>query len=159
MEKPYTIREAIGELDTIRMEVNTLANRMPSLSDLSRLVSELSSVMSWFARHMDRLEEELYRPELLPPELQEVAKKHLEWDGKSPHPYGCDGDDLYYQYRNLSDLWAQYASLVSQSGDSCSKSKQEKALAKAAAYLHSAIEEQEKALEREEKRLEEEGDE
>jgi len=150
MAKPYTIREAIGELDTIRMEVNTLAN-----SDLSRLVSELSSVMSWFVRHVDRLEEELYRPELLPPELQEVAKKHIEWDGKSPHPYGCDGDDLYYRYRNLSELWNQYASLVSQSGDN---SKREKALAKAAAYMHSAIAMEEKALESEEKRLEEAGE-
>jgi hypothetical protein len=27
------------------------------------------------------------------PELQEVLKKHEEWDGKSPHPYGCDGAD------------------------------------------------------------------
>ena len=42
MTKPYTIREAIGELDTIRMEANTPG------SDLPRLVSELSSVMSWF---------------------------------------------------------------------------------------------------------------
>ena len=102
MAKPYTIREAIGELDTIRMEVSTLANRIPSISgnpgvtltDLSRLVSELSSVMLWFVRHVDRLEEGLYEgPELLPPELQEVTKKHLEWDGKSPHPYGCDGEE------------------------------------------------------------------
>jgi exopolyphosphatase/pppGpp-phosphohydrolase len=69
-------------------------------------------------------------------------------------------NDLYYRYLNLSDLWNQYSSLVSQSGDNClSKSKQEKALAKSAAYMYSAIEEQEKALEREEKRLEEEGDE
>lgn len=88
MTKPYTIREAIGELDTIRMEANTPG------SDLPRLVSELSSVMLWFVRHVDRLEEGLYEgPELLPPELQEVTKKHLEWDGKSPHPYGCDGEE------------------------------------------------------------------
>ena len=24
-------------------------------------------------------------------ELEEVARRHAEWDGKSPHPYGCDG--------------------------------------------------------------------
>lgn len=85
MAKPYTIRDAIGELDTIRMEVSTLANRIPSISgnpgvtltDLYRLVSELSSVMLWFVRHVDRLEEGLYEgPELLPPELQEVTNRN-----------------------------------------------------------------------------------
>jgi hypothetical protein len=35
------------------------------------------------------------------PELQEVLKKHEEWDGKSPHPYGCDGaDELHRKIGN-----------------------------------------------------------
>jgi hypothetical protein len=29
----------------------------------------------------------------IPPELEEVARRHAEWDGESPHPYGCDEDD------------------------------------------------------------------
>jgi hypothetical protein len=98
MTRVYTIREAIGELDAIRME----ASRVPSISgggatlsdqnrELSHLVSELASVMGWFARHIDQLEAEIYLEE--PPELQEVGKLHAEWDGKSPHPYGCDGKD------------------------------------------------------------------
>lgn len=29
----------------------------------------------------------------IPPELEEVARRHAEWDGKSPHPYGCDGGE------------------------------------------------------------------
>jgi hypothetical protein len=32
-------------------------------------------------------------------ELQEVLKNHEEWDGKSPHPYGCDGADMITDYQ------------------------------------------------------------
>lgn len=28
-----------------------------------------------------------------PVELKEVLKKHEEWDGRSPHPFGCVGPD------------------------------------------------------------------
>lgn len=44
----------------------------------------------------DELEDLPEIPELeeLPdPELEEVARRHAEWDGKSPHPYGCDGGE------------------------------------------------------------------
>lgn len=44
----------------------------------------------------DELEDLPEIPELedLPdPELEEVARLHAEWDGKSPHPYGCDGGE------------------------------------------------------------------
>lgn len=70
-------------------------------------------------------------------------------------------NDLYRRYRNLSHLWDQYANLVSRAGDSDSclnKSKQEKAWAKSAVYMHSAIEMKERELEKEEKRLEEAGE-
>lgn len=26
-------------------------------------------------------------------EIEQVFQKHEKWDGKSPHPYGCDGLD------------------------------------------------------------------
>jgi hypothetical protein len=78
MTRVYTIREAIGELDCIRME----ASRVPSISaggatladqnrELSRLVSELASVMGWFARHIDKLE-----GEILIPEIEEVNREN-----------------------------------------------------------------------------------
>lgn len=79
MARVYTIREAIGELDAIRME----ASRVPSISgggatlsdqnrELSNLVAELASVMGWFARHIDQLEAELFQDE--PPELMKVGR-------------------------------------------------------------------------------------
>ena len=46
---------------------------------------------AWYDNHTDQLEAEIYLEE--PPELQEVVKLHAEWDGKSPHPYGCDEKD------------------------------------------------------------------
>jgi hypothetical protein len=36
------------------------------------------------------LEEHLENPA---EQLLEVARQHAEWDGESPHPYGCDEDD------------------------------------------------------------------
>jgi len=93
--KVYTIKEAIGELDAIRMESMTIPSSGGTLADqnreLSARVAELASVMGWLSRHIDRLEAGLYLDE--PPELQEVGKLHAEWDGKSPHPYGCDGGE------------------------------------------------------------------
>lgn len=93
--KVYTIIEAIGELDAIRMEAMTIPSSGATLADqnreLSARVSELASVMGWLARHIDQLEAGLYLDE--PPELQKVGKLHAEWDGKSPHPYGCYGKD------------------------------------------------------------------
>ena len=93
--KIYTIREASEELDAIRKDAMRLPESEGDLAyknlALSSLVSELASVMGWFARHIDQLEAGIYLEE--PPELQEVGKLHAEWDGKSPHPYGCDGKD------------------------------------------------------------------
>lgn len=55
----FTIKEAIGELDRIRMDVNAL-----KLSDenrlLGNLVAELSSVMAFFGRKMEQQESELF---------------------------------------------------------------------------------------------------
>jgi hypothetical protein len=71
MTRVYTIKEAIGELDSIRMEASlvcaisdggaTLANQN---KELSHLISELASVMGWFARHIDNLESEILIPEI-----------------------------------------------------------------------------------------------
>jgi hypothetical protein len=36
------------------------------------------------------LEEQLEDPE---EQLKKVGLRHAEWDGKSPHPYGCDGGE------------------------------------------------------------------
>ena len=93
--KIYTIQEAIEELEAIRKDAMRLPVNEGDLAyknlALSSLVSELASIMGWFARHIDQLEAGIYLEE--PPELQEVGKLHAEWDGKSPHPYGCDGKD------------------------------------------------------------------
>lgn len=61
--KVYTIQEAIGELDAIRMESMTIPSSGATLADqnreLSARVSKLASVMVWLARHIDRLEADL----------------------------------------------------------------------------------------------------
>jgi len=112
MTKVYTIKEAIKELDAIRMYASMIGKKLLKREDekLAGLVSELASVMGWLTRHVDEFESEIIseilfdtddgpvrRSELFeveePPELQEVEKLHAEWDGKSPHPYGCDGKD------------------------------------------------------------------
>lgn len=58
--KIYTIKEAIGELDAIRMESMAIPSSGGTLADqnreLSARVSELASVMGWIARYIDRLE-------------------------------------------------------------------------------------------------------
>jgi hypothetical protein len=65
MTKVYTIREAIGELDAIRMEADRISHSENSVTladqnrSLSMLVAELASVMGWLARHLDHLEAEL----------------------------------------------------------------------------------------------------
>lgn len=56
MAKVYTIREAIGELDAIRMDASTIAKKRDK--ELAVLVSELASVMGWLARHLDEFEAE-----------------------------------------------------------------------------------------------------
>lgn len=59
--KTYTMMEALGELDAIRMEANNIP-KCPSSGqnkELSRLISSLSSVMSWLARHLDYVESEI----------------------------------------------------------------------------------------------------
>jgi hypothetical protein len=97
MARVYTIREAIGELDAIRME----ASRVPSISgggatlsdqnrELSHLVSELASVMGWFARHLDNLESELFSDISFETEDSSVRKSELfsggTMDGENSHP-------------------------------------------------------------------------
>ena len=97
MTRVYTIREAIGELDAIRME----ASRVPSISgggatlsdqnrELSHLVSELASVMGWLARHLDHMESELVIDEAFETADGPVMKSELfsggTMDGENSHP-------------------------------------------------------------------------
>jgi hypothetical protein len=70
MTKVYTIREAIGELDAIRMDAITIAKKRDR--ELAVLVSELASVMGWLARHVDEFESELFEVDTL--------------DGENAHP-------------------------------------------------------------------------
>jgi hypothetical protein len=69
MSKVYTIKEAIGELEAIRMEANGIphsGNSVPFAEKnraLSMLVAELASVMGWLTRHLDHLESEILIPE------------------------------------------------------------------------------------------------
>lgn len=69
MAKVYTIKEAIEELEAVRMEADRIPHSGSSvtLSDqnraLSMLVAEIASVMGWLARHIDHLESEILIPE------------------------------------------------------------------------------------------------
>jgi hypothetical protein len=82
MTKVYTIREAIGELDAIRMEAITIAKKRDK--ELAALVSELASVMGWLARHVDDFESETISEILFDTDDGPVRRSEL---------YGCDGKD------------------------------------------------------------------
>jgi hypothetical protein len=88
MTKVYTIKEAIGELDTIRMDASTIAKKQSK--ELGALVSELASVMGWFARHIDRLEAELFSDISFECVDGSVRKSELfsggTMDGENSHP-------------------------------------------------------------------------
>lgn len=70
MAKVYTIKEAIEELEAVRMEADRIphsGNSIPLAEQnrsLSMLVAELASVMGWIARHLDYLESEILIPEI-----------------------------------------------------------------------------------------------
>jgi hypothetical protein len=62
MTKVYTIREAIEELDAIRMDSSRIVSQQGK--ELAALVSELASITGWLARHLDHLESEILIPEI-----------------------------------------------------------------------------------------------
>jgi hypothetical protein len=70
MSKMYTIKEAIEELEAIRMEADRIphsGNSVPLAEQnraLSMLVAEIASVMGWLTRHLDHLESEILIPEI-----------------------------------------------------------------------------------------------
>jgi hypothetical protein len=66
MTKVYTIREAIEELDAIRMDSSRIVSQIASQQgkELAALVSELASITGWLARHLDHLESEILIPEI-----------------------------------------------------------------------------------------------
>lgn len=99
MTRVYTIKEAISELDAIRMEANTvpsISGGGATLSDqnreLSHLVSELASVMGWLARHLDHLEAEILVPDTDDHPARPRSPLHRElfstgtMDGENSHP-------------------------------------------------------------------------
>lgn len=86
MGKAYTINEAIDELDAIRMEaacVPSSATLGDQTEKLSKLLSELASVMSWCARHMDEFESEVISDILFDTEDGPVKKSELFSDIKN----------------------------------------------------------------------------
>jgi hypothetical protein len=88
MTKVYTIREAIGELDAIRMDASTIAKKRDK--ELAALVSELASVMGWLARHVDDFESETISEILFDTDDGPVKRSELfevdTLDGKNAHP-------------------------------------------------------------------------
>jgi hypothetical protein len=62
MTKVYTIKEAIGELDAIRLYASTIGKKKGK--EFGALISELASVTAWIARHLDHLESEILIPEI-----------------------------------------------------------------------------------------------
>lgn len=87
MAKVYTIKEAIGELEAVRMDAGTIAKHQNK--ELAALVSELASVTSWLARHVDLLESELFG-EAFETDDGPVTKSELfsaaTMDGENSHP-------------------------------------------------------------------------
>lgn len=93
--KIYTIREAIGELDAIRMESMTIGSMTTgTLADqnkeLSARVAELASVTGWLARHIDRLEAGLFSDISFECDDGFVRKSEIfevaTLDGENAHP-------------------------------------------------------------------------
>lgn len=63
--KTYTIKEAIGELDAIRMYASAIAKKQSKeVATIGALISELASVTLWTVRHLDHLESEILIPEI-----------------------------------------------------------------------------------------------
>lgn len=60
-------------------------------------------------------------------------------------------DRLYYRYRNLSDMWFQYANLIEQSGGPNASKLKKDAMFQAAEYQRSAISLEEESLVEDEK--------
>jgi hypothetical protein len=88
MTRIYTIREAIGELDAIRMDSTTIAKQQDK--ELAALVSELASVTGWLARHLDSLEAELVSDISFETEDGPIRKSEIfsggTMDGENSHP-------------------------------------------------------------------------
>jgi len=88
MTRIYTIREAIGELDAIRMDSTRIAKQQDK--ELAALVSELASVTGWLARHLDSLEAELVSDISFETEDGPVRKSEIfsggTMDGENSHP-------------------------------------------------------------------------
>jgi hypothetical protein len=88
MARVCTIREAIGELEAIRMDANIVAKT--HCKELAALVSELASVTGWLARHLDSLEAELVSDISFETEDGPVRKSEIfsggTMDGENSHP-------------------------------------------------------------------------
>jgi hypothetical protein len=97
-KRVYTIKEAIGELDSIRMDADRIAKHHDAKiwghdqgnKELAALVSELASVTGWLARHLDHLDSELVIDEAFETADGPVMKSELfsggTMDGENSHP-------------------------------------------------------------------------
>jgi hypothetical protein len=94
MTKVYTIREAIGELDAIRMDADRIAKHHDAKiwghdqgnKELAALVSELASVTGWLVRHLDHLESELVIDEAFETADGSELFSGGTMDGENSHP-------------------------------------------------------------------------
>jgi hypothetical protein len=97
--KTYTIKEAIQELDAIRMYAGMIGKKLLKREDekLAGLVSELASVMVWLTRHVDEFESEIVSEILFEADDGPVKRSELfevdTLDGENTHP-GKKPDNL-----------------------------------------------------------------
>ncbi|MGA9232028.1 MAG: hypothetical protein WBV68_08230 [Exiguobacterium oxidotolerans] len=95
--KTYTIKEAIEELDAIRMYANIIAKKLVKRQDekLASLVSELASVMVWLTRHVEEFESEIISDILFDTDDGPVKRSELfdvdTLDVENTHP-GMESD-------------------------------------------------------------------
>jgi len=90
--KTYTVKEAIEELNGIRMYANIIGKKLVKREDekLAALVSELASVMLWLTRHVDEFESEIISENLFDTDDGPVKRSELfevdTLDGENTHP-------------------------------------------------------------------------
>lgn len=75
-----------------KKKLDTAIEQLASLFEFGQLDLATDPVV-----FIDRVRSEIIRLRKIEHEEDaaffEVLKKHTEWDGESPHPYGCDATD------------------------------------------------------------------
>lgn len=75
--------------------VNELDKHVDGVRYRNRTHLMFTIFMDWLS-NKEKIRSERMRKTCEPdmvPELEQVFQKHEKWDGKSPHPYGCDEKD------------------------------------------------------------------